>query len=270
MKTTLDSINTRLLSLERDFDVSEHDIWTERGRSQAEQEGFKRSLAKYYKRKSIWRMKQLKCMITDEWHDYSDVIASHIWMASEGRLLYKFNLAYADLYSPRNGFLVLKDIENAFDRKHLCFLYNPYGDDAGKFRIKVLDPVIVDMVITHSAKKFQDIDGAFLQCSLVKTPFKRILGFHARYSYRYAVSKGWLHESDVFPEYFNIQRGQVLVAHNTNEFHILSPFAYNSTCKSKSIYFNIIKYFKVTIRMLLWHAVKYIFACLIKSVRRII
>jgi hypothetical protein len=141
--TTLQSAVTTLqatvATLNNEFNVTEYDIWTERGRTENEQRSFKDEMIKYYKR-NAWSGNKLRCMVTNQWHTQGDVIACHIWMnKTRGKGLVKFGLAVNDLMNTRNGFLALKDIEDKFDRKQLCFLCSPLTD-SGKFLVKVLDP----------------------------------------------------------------------------------------------------------------------------------
>lgn len=205
VKAKLDDILLRLSKVEKEFNASEYDIWTEEGRSQSEQQDFKNALTKYYMRRS-WFNKKIRCMVTNEWHAYGNVIAGHIWMAkTRGKGLPKFGLNISDLASPRNGLLVLKDIENAFDQKRLCFLYQPFGGtNSQQLVVKVLDPSLMNLPILHSHKKFSDLDGQPLHCPMDRLPFRRLLGFHAQCSYHHARVKGWLPETDTFEEYFNI------------------------------------------------------------------
>lgn len=88
------------------------------------------------------------------------VIASHIWKhKTKGVGLDKFNLTINDINHPRNGILMLKDIEVAFDTKQLCFLYNPFE---GIMSVKVLNPNILQKTISSTDKTFSDIDGKTL------------------------------------------------------------------------------------------------------------
>ena len=203
----LASLRLEVKTLKDEFNISEYDIWTEQGRSDTEQATFKDGMIKYYKRKSRFPFtNQLKCMVTGEWHGRGDVIAAHIWMSkTRGKGLPKFGLSITDLTSPRNGFLVLKDIEEAFDRKQLCFLYRPLTNQ-GKFTVKILDPSVRNLAIRKSTKSltFGQIDGVELQHPSQKFPFRRLLGFHARCSYANAREKGWISADSVFDEYFDI------------------------------------------------------------------
>lgn len=66
-----------------------------------------------------------------------DVVrASHIWKYCIQCVgLTEFGLHYSDLNSYRNGLLMYTSIEKAFDRKELCFVYNPFE---GKLILTIL------------------------------------------------------------------------------------------------------------------------------------
>jgi hypothetical protein len=61
--------------------------------------------------------------------------------------------------------------------------------------------------ITGSPKIFADIDGAVLQTPRGNIPYRRLLSFHARCSYKYAKDKGWINSTDTFQEYFDLSEG---------------------------------------------------------------
>ena len=206
LQSTVTTLQATVATLNNEFNVTEYDIWTERGRTEIEQRTFKDDMIKYYKRSAWWQRNKLRCMVTDQWHTRGDVIACHIWMnKTRGKGLAKFGLAVNDLMDNRNGFLALKDIEDKFDRKQLCFLYSPLTD-SGKFLVKVLDPTIRDSVIRNSNPPltFGNVDGFELQHPSGRFPYRRLLGFHARCSYKNAKEKGWIPADSVFDEYFNI------------------------------------------------------------------
>jgi hypothetical protein len=62
--------------------------------------------------------------------------------------------------------LLLTAIEAAFDRKDICFLYNPFKVSEsfnGKFMLRVLNPALVVQQFAPSGGTFGDLDGkAFL------------------------------------------------------------------------------------------------------------
>jgi hypothetical protein len=161
------------------------DYWTESKRSKEEQEAFKEVLIVFYQRQHLSDLKLLRCMVLDDFFPTQLVIASHIWKhCTDGVGLEEFGLREDDLSNPRNGILMCKEIEHAFDTKRLCFLVDRIN--TGNLALKVLDPAFVSaatspLVISgHSPLKFCDIDGYSLQHPVDNLPFRRILDFHAK------------------------------------------------------------------------------------------
>jgi len=188
------------------------DNWTESKRSKEEQEVFKGVLITYYQRQHPTDDKLLRCMILDHFFPKQLVIASHIWKhCTHGEGLDEFGLREDDLSNPRNGILMCRDIEQAFDTKRLCFLVDRLRSD--NLTVKVLDPVLLSpttspMVISgHSTVKFSDIDGLVLQHPVGNLPFRRILDFHAKRSYQKAINRGWLAPSSTFDDFFDMSIG---------------------------------------------------------------
>ncbi len=60
--------------------------------------------------------------------DAAVLTAAHIWPTRQAQspFLKAFRLTEEDVDSPRNGLLLLSAIEQAFDRKQLCFIHNPF------------------------------------------------------------------------------------------------------------------------------------------------
>lgn len=182
-----------------------------------EQKEFKTRLIGYYNRQEklakkvtsfiLGRKSMLKCMILDEYFDRNVVIASHIWKNSmHGVGLPKFGLTVQDAMSPRNGFLMVKMIEERFDIKDVCFLYDPFRK---KLTLKVLNPSIFDIVVDPSSKTFRQLDGALLRHPKGKFPFRRLLNFHAKCAYIRAKEQRWstVGNDDVVADYFNLSEG---------------------------------------------------------------
>jgi hypothetical protein len=184
-------LSNSIRELSIDHNLINYDIWSASGRTVIEQKDFKKRLIKYYDRSSQWYKRgQIKCMMTNEWHPRDLVIAEHIWKHKmHGNGLQKFNLEKADGASPRNGILMLKDIEDQFTIKNVCIVYDSIQQ---VFIIKVLNPNILNNQITHSRKTFQDIDGTKLNHPKNRIPFRRLLSFHARCAYKYARENNWI------------------------------------------------------------------------------
>lgn len=141
------------------------------------------------------RQEQVICLATGKSYDASLVRAAHIWKHStkgKGMALY-FGLSRDDVKNPRNGLLLLKVIEEAFDRMELCFLYNP------------LQRVIVTHILRPSLTKkkvdeeltFADLHGRNLHLPPNVFPFRRILAHHARWAIHKALQHGWIQEEEM-------------------------------------------------------------------------
>ena len=188
------------------------DNWTESKRSKEEQEAFKDALVAFYQRQHPSNPKLLKCMVLDGFFPKQLVIASHIWKhCTHGEGLDEFGLREDDLSNPRNGFLLCKEIEQAFDTKRLCFLVDRIN--TGNLVLKVLDPVLLSagtsplVIPGHSVLKFGDIDGYSLKHPVDKLPFRRILDFHSKCSYQKAINRGWLAANSTFDDFFDMSIG---------------------------------------------------------------
>jgi hypothetical protein len=180
--------------LTMDFNLQTYDIWTEGGRSTMEQSEFKTNLIKFYNSKS-WFSSKICCMATGVFQKRERVIASHIWKQSKhGVGLPKFGLQRQDATSPRNGLLLLRDIELKFDVKEVCFVYDALR---ANFLTKVLNPALLSVSITHSkGKTFGSINGKTLHLTKDAIPFRRLLSFHAKCSFLVAKEKGWITEEE--------------------------------------------------------------------------
>lgn len=192
--TRIDQMEKSLSILTADFNLQTFDIWTEGGRSAVEQTEFKNAVIKFYKRNPFYTNK-IRCMVTGVLQDRDLVIASHIWkQCKHGVGLPKFGLSREDSKNPRNGLLLLRDIELKFDVKEVCFVYHPLSK---YFCVKVLNPALLPMVIANSGgKTFGDINDQPLQHPRKNFPFRRLLSFHAQCSYKAAVEKRWITQQD--------------------------------------------------------------------------
>ena len=181
------------------------DIWPSSKRTRIEQSDFKASLIQYYQCQHATDGGLVKCMILNEYFPKGLVIASHIWKyCTQGEGLEEFGLKESDINSPRNGILLCQEIEKAFDEKKLCFLIDRIS--SGNLQIKILDPALASELIisSHSSKTFADICGWHLQHPPENMPYRRILDFHAKCSYRKAISRGWLAPDSAFDDFFDM------------------------------------------------------------------
>ena len=205
MSDQIAKLTTRIDTFTSEYNLSNYDIWSETGRSLAEQKEFKKKLIKFYRRGCYLSSAKIKCMVTGISQFEELVIASHIWSHSKhGVGLAKFNLQKTDATSPRNGLLMLKDIKKQFDVKGLCFIYDAI---AMKFKVKILNPCIGDDIISNSdGLTFRRIDGKVLQHPIGKLPYRRIISFHAQCALRNAREKTWIeaHEEKSFQPFHDL------------------------------------------------------------------
>lgn len=147
------------------------------------------------------------------------MVGGHIWPRHKPSGLKKFGLNPAQIDSPRNGLVLLKSVEEAFDQKRFCFVYNMNG-----FAVKVLDPQLSDEDVAlkniHNRKiegvvqylgrnlVYKDLDTKNLDLpapvdGVQAVPFRRLLSEHATQALAAAVRSGWIAqaESDEFVGY---------------------------------------------------------------------
>lgn len=125
-----------------------------------------------------------KCQVMgDKGHD---VIGAHLYKsATNGLHLEKIGIAPQDVNCGRNGLMLSKGIEDAFDHLLVCFLYNKTSKT---LHLYVADENLKSKPV-HGDKKgitFADINGWELQCGgdskSKRLPFRRVLGLHAYYT----------------------------------------------------------------------------------------
>ena len=193
--------------LERD--VNELDIWTEGKRTRTEQGAFKDTLADYYECAHANRPGELKCMVLGRFLRRDLVRAAHIWkFCTQGRGLEAFGLEETDLGSPRNGLLVAEAIEQAFDVKRLCLLWDPLGR---RIVLHVLDPTLKTEAVVPGGERFADIHGRPLLAPTARYPFRRVLAFHARASFNRALRAKWISDDEFkqFHDFLRLSEGAV-------------------------------------------------------------
>jgi hypothetical protein len=137
-------------------------------------------------------------MVSERVYNYADIAPAHlIKHCTDGMTLPYFGIDDTEIDNPRNGMLMYRPIEQAFDRKQLCFIYNPFNQ---AFVVKVLKPDLL------REELFQDIDGKSLRFPPDRCPYRRILSMHAKFSFSKAYKKQWITEDVVgnFRPYFEL------------------------------------------------------------------
>lgn len=144
-------------------------------------QNFKTELGKLYQ-KGV----QKHCMLTG---CTSDVTGAHIWRKmTAGKGLSGFGLSSSAVSDPRNGLLLAKFVEVAFDRQQLCFVYNPF---TSQLVCRILDPAF--------RQQHSELEGKMLLFCNKERPFMRLLSFHAVCAVRYAVGKKWIEPNPQMP-----------------------------------------------------------------------
>lgn len=75
-------------------------------------------------------------------------------------------------------------------------MYYIYNSIDNSFRVKVLNPALMDEVIEGAKPPltFEHMDNCVLHHSFGNIPFRRLLSWHTRCSFRYAREQSWITE----------------------------------------------------------------------------
>ena len=142
---------------------------------------FKRAVITFYHRsvnvdETTGMIQTANCMVANTEHPYCDLCPAHLVKQSQPALMATYGLSITDINNPRNGILMLKMIEEEFDRKNVCFVRNPLTT---LIHFKVLDPVIrVKRILPRhltDMRTFDDLDNHILQLPDGVFPYRRIL-----------------------------------------------------------------------------------------------
>jgi hypothetical protein len=122
----------------------------------------------------------LFCQVTGQLFEPKHLTAAHLWPFAKHQFAAEVGLTSDDVISnPRNGLLMCSAIENAFDRKQVCFIFDPQTG----LCFCVLDSKIREQVATPDGVTFSELDGRELYCGVNKRlPFRRVLSTHAWFS----------------------------------------------------------------------------------------
>ncbi|KAF0699521.1 Aste57867_9917 [Aphanomyces stellatus] len=130
----------------------------------------------------------------------------------------------SDINDERNGLLLFKPLEHAFDHFQISFIYNN-ADDC--FHLKLFDPSIrnkplIDLIQDPNHKKvlraavkgkkrctfdlhttFGDLDNKVLNVSVMKRPYKRCLNLQARLARAMARKKNAIEQTYDFDDFWS-------------------------------------------------------------------
>ena len=119
------------------------------------------------------------------------VSGAHIWpAASRGQGLSKFGLEAADVHGARNGLLLLKVIEDAFDRLRVAIEVMP--NDSFVFR--VMDPALESSTVS-GLTTFGQLNDRALTFPGQQRPFRRLLMWHLSHAVNEALKHNWRSEA---------------------------------------------------------------------------
>jgi hypothetical protein len=199
------------------------DVWTPSKRSKQDQEDFKLKLITFYQRQDPDNSKNLFCQVLNRSYPRAQVRAAHIWPCSAGGDdLQEFNLQKNDLWSARNGLLLCERLQQAFDEKHACFVYDSFKQ---QLFLRVLNPYIMDEYVTPSTSlRFRDINHWLLHCPSGSLPFRRLLSYHAKRSFENALNFRWIvqNEFDEFRTFYDLSVGSSDPDRNDSEVSSVS------------------------------------------------
>ena len=122
------------------------------------------------------------------------VIAAHIWPHhTYGSGLERFGLGRAFVGDPRNGLLLMKTVEKAFDLLRAGFFF-----DGRSFVFTVLDPALMSETV-HGELKFSDLHEKPLQLpdnTEHKFPCRRLLVWHFAQALEHTLKSKWQTKAD--------------------------------------------------------------------------
>lgn len=186
----------------------ELDCWHSNTRTVIESTVFKDALADFYGCTRS-RNRDLKCMLTGNFYPRREVRASHIIKRStDGDTMHLYGLP-PNVDHVRNGLLLLEPIEQAFDRKDICFLYNSLSS---QLVAKVLNPSLMTERMPKSQPRgatyprtYGSIDGLILQLrSATLFPYRCALSMHAKFAFSRALHLNWIADSTMLENFFNL------------------------------------------------------------------
>ena len=189
------------------FQLEDFQISAGEETTRSQQKRFRTKLIRAYGAK-LSDEKKLRCMLLNTPLPSNDVIAVHLF-----RWRWKdkcHRLSFDDIDDTRNGLLLYKPIEWAFDAGRICF----WKDEDGSLRLKLLDPSLRSVNIVNKAralqgtyfvepvgsvvlgKTFGDIEGYPLVITGLHQPYMRCLWFQAFQARKRAILKGWIRSDE--------------------------------------------------------------------------
>ncbi|KAL7680627.1 putative HNH nuclease [Plasmopara halstedii] len=177
---------------------------------------------------------KLRCMLLDTALPSELVIASHLFRR-KNEFLSKKLMGISDIDDVRNGLLLFKPLEHAFDHFQISFIYD---QGSNEFRLKIFDqsvrpqrlfgkldntqraillqgqalpknwrsrgPRLAPGTVYDIQTTFGDLEGRALRFKSVKRPYKRCLNLQARLARKQAIEKQWIRpDEDDFQNFWS-------------------------------------------------------------------
>ncbi|KAJ3399940.1 hypothetical protein CcCBS67573_g05215 [Chytriomyces confervae] len=121
-------------------------------------DGFKRTLLQYYF--NIQHpVDSIRCMLSGIELPVNHVIGGHLFKECWKDSCYD-RLGFQKIDDPRNGLLLFKPFEYAFDNSHICFQFSA---EHGIFTMRILDPSIRALTLREYIEREDEIDNRILQ-----------------------------------------------------------------------------------------------------------
>ena len=134
---------------------------------------------------------------SDTINGHGAVVVSHnLGRKRPESAFHSFDLTIRDVDDMRNTIMMLKSIEQHYEKRDLCFVPT---DNAKEHEFQVIlmnpklgkDPLFVYANGKRSEKTFADINKQPFSFPQGKVPFTRILSHHAQCCYAHGINEGW-------------------------------------------------------------------------------
>ena len=117
---------------------------------------FKKDLIKKYsEERKVGNVHEVFCMITGVFLPKRWVIASHIWKRAWHQYTFSM-MGFENINDPRNGLLLFKPFEWAFDVGKICFLPDNFNEGPlGNYCLHILDPGLREVTLTSCFERLE-------------------------------------------------------------------------------------------------------------------
>ena len=119
---------------------------------------FKMKLIQYYYGKTR-AVTSIVCMFSQADLPFQTIVGGHIFKSCWKEFCMD-RLSFEDINDERNGLLLFKPFEFAFDNSHICFLLSNSGPR--RYAMRILHPDIKGMTLLEYIQRFDEIDTTFL------------------------------------------------------------------------------------------------------------